>query len=81
MQKRAMKLVKGPEHKSDKEQLRELRVFRLEKKRLKGHLDNTWKGSVSQVGIGLFFHATSDRLRGNGFKLFQGRFRLDITEK
>lgn len=41
MQKRAMKLVKGPEHKSDKEQLRELRVFRLEKKRLKGHLDNT----------------------------------------
>lgn len=33
------------------------------------------------MGIGLFFQATSGRLRGNVLKLLQGRFRLDTTEK
>ena len=77
-------MIRGPEHLPYEDRLRKLGLFSLEKGRLLGDLIAAFqylKGAYKDAGEGLVIRDCSDRTRRNGFKLKQGKFRLDIRKK
>ena len=74
------KAVRGLEHRSFKERLRELGLFILENKKAQGRPYHSLKlpeRRLWQGGIQPLLPGRSHRTRGDGLKLKQGRFWLD----
>jgi len=77
-------MIRGMEHFSYEERLRELGLFCLEKRRLQGDPIVAFqylKEAYRKDREGLFTRMCSYRTRGNGFKLKEDRFRLEIRKK
>jgi len=84
IQRRATKMIQGMEHFSYEDRLRELGLFGLEKRRVRGDLIVAFqylKGSCRKEEDRLFSRLCDDRTRGNGFMLKEGQFHLDIRKK
>jgi len=84
VQRRATKMIRGMEHLSYRERLRELGLLSLEKRRLREDLIGAFqyiKGACKKAGEGHFTSTCRDRTRSNGFKLKEGRCRSDIRKK
>jgi len=84
IQRRATTMIHGLEHLSYEDRLRELGLFSLEKRKLRGDLIVAFqclKGAYRKDGENIFSRSCCARTRSNGFKLREGTFRLDTRKK
>jgi len=76
-------MTRGMEHLSYKERLRKLGLLSLEKIRVQGDLVVAFqylKEAYKKYGDRFYTRHSSDRTRGNGFKLKESGFKLDAMK-